>query len=165
MLTIHGAARRLCDGSARRDFLRVGALGGLDLSLPGLLRAASAPATAEPGFGRARRCILLVPFGGPSQLETFDPKPDAPSGVRGDYRPIATRVTGIRIGEGFPRLAEHADKLCILRSVTHKDTVHTSACYTMLTGAYHPVSNPSGSADLARPTANDHPHLGSIVAK
>src|SRR5690242_7688346 len=90
MWSVHGRARRLCDGSSRRDFLRVGAIAGLGLDLPGLMRSAgAAPPAGTPAFGRARRCILLFPFGGPPQLDTFDPKPDAPTGVRGELRPIA----------------------------------------------------------------------------
>src|SRR4051812_28821147 len=101
MLTIGGMARRLCDGSSRRDFLRVGSIAGLGLALPDLLRPAGASVPAGLGFGRARRCILLFPFGGPSQLDTFDPKPDAPSAVRGEFRPIATSVSGLHVSELF----------------------------------------------------------------
>ena len=75
-----------------------------------------------------------------------------PSGVRGEFRPIATSVPGIQLGEHFPLLARQADKLCILRSVTHGDAVHTSAAYTMLTGSYHPRPNLASAGDIpARP--------------
>ncbi len=171
MLTIKGPAQRLCEGVWRRDFLRLGAIGGLGLSLPGLLRASdaargpqSAAARAGPVFGRAKRCVLLFLVGGPPQHDTWDPKPDAPAGIRGELRPIATRVPGILVSELFPRLAAHAEKYCILRSVTHQDTIHTSAGYTMLTGAYHPTPN-SGTAKNIRPTPDDHPHIGSILAR
>jgi hypothetical protein len=169
MWTIYGRAHRLCDGSSRRDFLRVGAIAGLGLDLPGLMRSAAAagtpPAPARSStFGRARRCILLFPFGGPPQLDTFDPKPDAPAGYRGELQPIATSVPGIRVSELFPRLARCADQFTIIRSVTHTDAVHTSAGYTMLTGFPHPKANdPSGSA-AARPDSHDHPHFGALLA-
>src|SRR5262245_34604960 len=81
MWTIRSGPRRLCDGSSRRDFLRVGAIAGLGVDLPGLIRtssAASGPAARPSTSGRAKGCILLFPFGGPPQLDTFDPKPDAP---------------------------------------------------------------------------------------
>src|SRR6516164_6393603 len=113
MLTIQCRPQRLCDGHSRRDFLRVGSIGGLGLSLPALLRASPAVSSRVSGFGRARRCLLLFLTGGPPQLDTWDLKPDAPVEVRGELRPIATRVPGIRITELFPRLARQADKYCI----------------------------------------------------
>src|SRR4051812_47839933 len=114
MWRVHGPARRLCDGSSRRDFLRVGTIAGLGLDLPGLIRCTAAESSATPpaapaSLRRAKRCILLSPFGGPPQLDTFDPKPDEPTGCRGELRPITTCVPGIRIGELFPRLARLAD--------------------------------------------------------
>src|SRR5262245_61468912 len=124
MFVIGGQPRRLCQGPTRRDFLRVGALGGL--VLPSLVPAAMPPSAAA-GFGRARRALLLFLTGGPPQLDTWDPKPDAPAGVRGETRAIPTTVPGIRLGDLFPRLASRAGQFCIVRSVTHADTVHTSA--------------------------------------
>ncbi|MCA1684843.1 MAG: DUF1501 domain-containing protein, partial [Planctomycetia bacterium] len=165
MLTIRGFANRLCDGSSRREFLRVGSLAGLGLGLPGLLRSATAAPPADPSFGRARRCILLFPFGGPSQLDTFDPKPDAPAGIRGEFRPIATAVPGVQVSELFPRLARLADRYTIVRSVTHGDSVHTSAGYTMLTGVRHPRANDVAGATSIRPSPEDHPHVGSVLAR
>ncbi|MCI0379228.1 MAG: DUF1501 domain-containing protein [Gemmataceae bacterium] len=152
----------------RRDFLRLGAVGGL--SLPLLLQAGKVgsasglPHGGASQFGRARRCLLLFLTGGPPQHDTFDPKPHAPTEIRGELSPIATRIAGVHFSELFPRLARQADKLCVLRSVTHPDTVHTSAGYTMLTGVAHPLANTSTAANI-RPTANDHPHLGSLLAR
>lgn len=149
----------------RRRLLQVGTIGALGLSLPAMLqaRAALSPVLLR-GFGRARRCLLLFLTGGPPQLDTFDLKPDAPVEVRGELRPIATRVPGIQVSELCPRLAQQAERFCILRSVTHTDTVHTSAGYTMLTGLPHARLNDPGGASSIRPTANDHPHLGSLLA-
>ena len=76
-------------------------------------------------FGRVKRCILLFMWGGPSQLETWDLKPDAPSEVRGEFQPIKTNVPGIHISEHFPLLAQRTGKLCIVRSMTHTDVNHT----------------------------------------
>src|SRR5262245_30881109 len=164
MFAIKGTSRRLCDGRSRRDFLRVGALGCLGLSLPDFLRAAPTSSEVEAGFGRARRCVLLFLTGGPPQLDTFDLKPDAPAEIRGELKPIDTNVPGVRVGELCPRLSRQADKFCLVRSVTHSDTVHTSAGYTMLTGAYHLNPNSKTASDI-RPTGNDHPHFGSLLAK
>jgi hypothetical protein len=151
-------------GPDRRRFLRVGSLGTLGLGLPQFLHAAKhPPAHPPPGFGRAKRCLLLFLTGGPPQHDTFDPKPDAPAAIRGELTPIATRAPGIRFTELCPRLAGVADRLCVVRSVTHHDNLHTTAGYTMLTGAVHPQANAKDTKSV-RPTANDHPHLGSLLA-
>src|SRR2546423_615296 len=101
MFSFLGQPQRACDGFSRREMLRVGGLSALGLSLPGLLAASGNP----PGRGRARACVLIYLFGGPSQLETFDLKPDAPDHFRGEFRPIATNVRGVQICEHLPRLA------------------------------------------------------------
>src|SRR5438132_206915 len=106
MLSILGTPQRACDGFTRREMLHVGSLAALGLSLPQVLGAGG----TVWGRGRARACVLIYLFGGPSQLETFDLKPDAPSHVRGEFNPIATNVPGIQICEHLPRLAGLADK-------------------------------------------------------
>jgi hypothetical protein len=164
MSTVEGSRQRLCGLFDRRAFLRLGAFGGLGLSLPQYLEGADKPNNADSSFGRARRCILLFLAGGPSQLDTWDPKPLAPLRIRGEFSPIATSVPGIEFSELFPQIARQADKLCVVRSVTHGDTTHTSAGYTMLTGVPHPLANTPNAA-LIRPNANDHPHVGSILTK
>jgi hypothetical protein len=108
--------------------------------------------------------VLLFLTGGPPQLDTFDMKPAAPAEVRGELKPIATTVPGIQVSELFPKVARQIDKFCVMRSVTHGDTVHTSAGYTMLTGVKHPQANARTATDI-RATANDHPHIGSLLAK
>jgi Protein of unknown function (DUF1501) len=157
MLTIQGPARRRGGAPTRRDFLRLGALGGLALAAP-------RPALANTSFGRARRCLILFLTGGPPQHDTFDPKPAAPAGVRGELKPISTVIPGTYVSELFPLLARRADKYCIVRSVTHGDRAHTSAGYTMLTGVAHPKANVE-SAGMAAPGPGDHPHLGALLAK
>jgi hypothetical protein len=148
----------------RRDFLCLGTLGGLGLTLPGLLQAASSrPATAPASFGRARRCILLFLTGGPPQLDTWDPKPEAPVEYRGELQAIATTVPGIHFSELFPHMAREAAHLCVLRSVTHGDRIHTTAGYTMLTGVVHPQADGKTAKDI-KPGPHDHPHLGSLLA-
>lgn len=129
MLRILGSARSLCDGLTRRDFLQAGALGGAGLTLAGLLRAEAARegGSRPASFGKAKRCILLYLFGAASQLETFDPKPDAPAEVRGELKSAATRVPGLRLCEGLPRVAGVIDRATVVRSMTHPFPIHGSA--------------------------------------
>ncbi len=146
----------------RRTLLRLAAGG---LTLPGFLRAsASQPLVKDTSFGRAKRCLILFLTGGPPQHDTFDPKPDAPAEVRGEFKAINTNVPGVRFAELCPELAKRADKCCVVRSVTHTDTVHTSAGYTMLTGVPHPKANAKTAADI-QPLGADHPHIGALRAK
>src|SRR6266849_5791001 len=123
-------------GINRREWLRVGGLGALGLSLPGLLSAAqqSASPSTVPSplgrglqgatFGRAKNVIFLWLQGGPPQHETFDPKPDAPADIRGLFRPIATNVPGIRFCELLPRTARFADKMAVIRSLATDNDNH-----------------------------------------
>ena len=147
---------------SRRHFLKLGAFGGMGLSLPALLRARMLSSeNTGPRFGCAKRCLLVFLNGGPSQLDMWDMKPDAPAEIRGELNPIATNVSDIRISELLPLVAQQADKFKIVRSVTHPCSVHTTGVYTMLTGTVHSTPN----VDQTRITPEDHPHLGSIVAK
>ena len=165
MLRILGRPYRNCDGIARRDFLRLGMLAPLAASLPLVARRAAAEELGSDGsFGRAKRCIILFLTGGPPQHDTFDPKPDAPAEIRGEFKSIATSVAGIQVCELFPKLAAQADKFCIVRSVTHRDPAHTSAGYSMLTGLVHPKAGKEGEG-MALPAPEDHPHVGAILAK
>jgi hypothetical protein len=103
-------------------------------------------------------------MGGPPQIDTFDPKPHAPAGIRGELSPVATRIPGVQFSELFPKLAQQAHRLNIVRSVTHDDRTHTSAGYTMLTGRKHPKANVESSS-MARPEpATDFPHWRSVFA-
>lgn len=157
MLHLPGPGTKLCDGIARRQFLTVGGLGLAGLTLPSLLQHRAA---AVGRRGRAKSCIMLYMWGGPSQLETFDLKPAAPSGIRGDFKPIATRVPGTQICEYLPRLAERTDRYAIVRSVTHPGTNHSSSAYHMLTGHIHFNPGP-----LRSPTPHDRPSIASAVAR
>src|SRR5262249_22075530 len=128
----------------RRGALRAGAIGLVGLGLADLLRgealAAKKPGGTAllPGFGRARGCILIWLKGGPSHLDTFDPKPHAPWEIRGSFETIATRVPGIWFTEHVSQLARVADKLTIVRSLAHRDNGHPSAAYEMTTGHPYP---------------------------
>jgi hypothetical protein len=143
------------DPCSRRDWLRLGGLGAFGLALPDLLRA-EGPARRAPA---ARSCVLFVLHGGPSQLDTWDMKPAAPENVRGEFKPIATNVPGIRICEHLPRLARRAHLFSIVRSMTHTAINHNTATYTVTTG--HP---PLRDVIAFTPTENDFPHLGAQVA-
>src|SRR5262245_12344156 len=158
MIRLTGSGSRLCDGIARRDFLRIGGLALGGLGLPGLW-AARARAT-PPAGRRPMRCLQLFMWGGPAQQETFDLKPAAPEGVRSLFRPIATRVPGIQICEHLPKLAQMADRYAILRSVTHTGTNHGTSAYHMLTGHIHFTPG-----TLRHPTPQDYPSVGCAVGK
>ncbi|HEY4309813.1 MAG TPA: DUF1501 domain-containing protein [Pirellulales bacterium] len=141
----------------RREVLRAGSLGLLGLSLPKLLAGrAMAEPVSDATFGRAKSCILLFMWGGPAQQETWDLKPEAPAEIRGEFRPIATRVPGIEISEHFPQLALRTDKLAIVRSMTHTNVDHTTATSFLLTGAPPPTDNKFRS---------DWPHIGAVLAR
>src|SRR5262245_17989374 len=124
MLRLLGSSKRLCDGWTRRELLQAGGLGWFGLRLTDLLRlqqaqaAALTPRHSETGFGRAKACILLYLYGAPSQLETFDLKPDAPSDVRGNFKPIATSLTGVHVSEHLRRTARLLHKTALVRSMS-----------------------------------------------
>jgi hypothetical protein len=139
----------------RRQVIQGGTLGVLGLGLADLL-ASEAP--AKPA---AKSVILLFMWGGPSHLDTWDPKPDAPAEVRGEFRPIPTTVPGLRISEHFPRLAKLAHKYAVVRSMTHDDPAHLSPVHHLMTGRVAPVPK----SDAAPATRNDSPHLGAMLAK
>ena len=147
-------------GVSRRDALRAGALAMTGLGLPELFRN-RAVAAGPDGFGRAKSCLLIFMWGGPSQLDTWDPKPDAPAEIRGSFGTIATRTPGVRISEHFPMLATRTDKLAIVRSMSHDDFTHLSTAHRVLTGHLAPTPY----SDAAGPSPNDWPHLGSLVAR
>lgn len=149
---------RHCDGLTRRELLRVGAVGLGGLSLPGLLRLEAA---APPAAGRAKSVVMLFLSGGPSHLDMFDLKPEAPEEIRGTFRPIDTNVPGIQISEHLPRTARLADKLAIVRSTTHTTNSHPAATYWMMVGSPIQRAAPQ-SVTLSR---EDRPHPGSVLAK
>jgi hypothetical protein len=139
----------------RRDLLQVGGIGALGLA--DLLRSRPAAAGQRRGFGRAKACILLFPYGSPPQHETFDPKPDAPSEIQGELKAMATRADGIQICDQLPRIAKVMDRVTVVRSVTHDYPVHGVAY--ALTGM--PTYTP---ALETRPRDAAHwPFIGSVV--
>lgn len=146
---------------ARREWLRI--CGASALSLPfasSTFNVQANEAVRHPGWGKARSVILVFCNGGQSQLETWDPKPDAPLEVRGEFDSIATPLPGVRLSEHLPRLAALADRYSIVRSLTHDDLDHGSAAYLALTGRFHPKksSNPP-----VRP--EDFPTYGAVLKR
>jgi hypothetical protein len=149
MITIGQGTAKQCSGVTRRDFLRVGGigLGSMGLSLADL----DALGAVRPRPDRA--VILLMLVGGPSQLETWDPKPEAPAEIKGPFGSIATRVPGVRISEHLPRLAARVDRLALVRSLHHDAApIHETGHQLLQTGR------------LCRP-GEEHPHLGAVAAR
>jgi Protein of unknown function (DUF1501) len=135
----------------RRQLLNVGGLGMLGLSLPRLLHGRAPTPSSEAVRARAKSCIFVVQYGGASQIDTWDPKPNAPDEIRGPYRPIPTTVPGTRVGELLPLLARLADRYCLIRSMTHADAGHDGGMHVCMTGHSLPKENT--------------PCFGSVVAQ
>jgi hypothetical protein len=153
--------RTFCDGVTRRDLLRLGVAGafGATLTLPGLLEG-RARAAAKGKATKDTSLIFLFLHGGLSTIDSFDLKPDAPKEFRGPFKPIATNVNGVQIGEHLPRLAKQMDKLALIRSFRHHNSDHGPADHYMLTG-YFPQAgfNPGLSPN------NQRPAHGSVIAR
>src|SRR5437764_8592097 len=173
MLSIPGQNGATCDGVSRRELLRVGGAGLLGVSLSRLLsiesmaRAGNVVAGGKVGsFGKAKNFIFVFLQGGPSHIDIWDPKPDAPDGIRGSFKPIATKIKGEYVSEVMPRLAKVLDKTTLIRSVSYTPAGlfnHTAALYQMVTGFTPDKVAPSGQLDP--PSPSDYPHAGSQVAK
>lgn len=129
----------------RRDFLRAGALGAAALTTPGLL--------AQPSPPRELSCIFLFLVGGPSQLETWDPKPNAPAEIRGPFGVTRTRVPGVLVSEHFPRLAGILDRITLVRSMHHDAApIHETGHQLLQTGRLHSLEQ-------------EHPHFGAVLTQ
>jgi len=150
MLELRTGAHRTCDGVTRRDLIKIGALTYFGLTLPDVLRMRAARADGtEPA---AKSVILLWMDGGPPQHETFDPKPEAPSELRGEFGAIPSNVAGLQVGELLPRMAKAMDKVTLIRTMQHNEGAHERANHKVLTGW---TPNPS----LV------YPSMGSVVGK
>jgi hypothetical protein len=153
MLDFIGRGPRTCEGVSRRSFLKVGALTIGGLSLPRLLRQR---ATASPSSSTSHKSVILIWLaGGPSHIDMYDLKPNAPAEFRGEFKPIATNVTGIQVSEHLPRQARVMDKLAVVRSAYHTNAGHGMGSQWMLTG-YQPTIEVND---------NIYPSTGSVVAK
>ena len=152
---------RLQQQLSRRECLSIGGAASLGLGLPQFLRLRDAAAAESAGsFGAAKKVIFIFLHGGHPQHETWDPKPLAPSEVRGEFGEIATNLPGLRISELFPQCASVADRLAIVRSMAHDDANHVQACLPAMTGHKHPRSfRPRGDFP---PSDTDFPHFGAV---
>src|SRR5436309_4514923 len=145
-----------CEGFYRRDFLKIGAAGLFGLTLPQLLRleaqAKAAPSAAQAKNRKANAVIMLWLGGGPATIDMWDLKPDAPEGIRGEFKPIKTKADGVEISEHLPKMAAVADKATFVRSLNHTIPSHGPATVFMSTGN--------------KPTpALQYPSLGSLATK
>ena len=159
MLTLWGSGgdNRYCDGRSRREFLKIGGLAMGGLSLPGLLQAEAQAWGASPTGGRGagsshKSVIMIYLTGGPGHQDTFDLKPDAPEGIRGEFKPIATRLPGVQICEHLPRIAGVMDKVAVIRSIVGLRDEHSSS--QSVTG--YPMSQAQREG---------RPNFGSMIAR
>ena len=163
MLKLWNLASR-ADLLDRRELLRVGGLSLAGLSLPALLnnRSNAAETTNKAkSFGKAKSCIILYLSGAPSQLDTFDPKPDAPEDIRGEFSTIPTSLPGVRFSELVPLTAKWMHRIGLVRTMAHDHNDHGRGSYWMFTGYQYPGSVP----DVNSMSRADMPHMGSVLAK
>jgi len=179
MIELHGtesdpSSRSRRGNPSRREWLRIGSLSSLGLSASQLLaNQANAQSTVTPAvvaalqakgiagsFGKAKRCIVLFMLGGPPQHETWDPKPEAPAEIRGDFKPIATATPGLLVGELMPQTAKWTNHIAVLRAMATDDNAHSASGYWMLTGNPHSPKNAENS--LPGPP-NDWPCMAAVV--
>ncbi len=169
MFSFNGQRLALCDGMSRREWLRAGGLSAFGLSLPQFLHSHArgsenllngVPEHLQSSFGRAKRCIVLFLLGGPPQHETWDPKPEAPAEIRGEFGTIATATPGLRVGELMPKTAKLTDRIAVLRAMSTGDNAHSSSGYWMLTGYPHAPKNQENALPGA---PNDWPSLAAVV--
>lgn len=164
-----GSTGRLCDRLSRRELLTVGGLPLLGLTLPDILRSEGTAAPSRvnsPGWGAADSVILVYLQGSPSHIDLWDPKPQAPVEIRGEFSPIATRVPGMFLGEVLPQLAQQADRFSIIRTVGCKPKGlpnHGSAIYMLMTG--HDPDNFSPTGLAVPPSRNDLPSIGAVASR
>jgi hypothetical protein len=148
MITLFGPGRRYCDGVSRRSFLKIGGLAMGGLALPDLLRA-----EASAGIGRSHKAVIMVYLtGGLAHQDTFDLKSDAPKEVRGEFKPIATKVPGIDVCELLPMTAATMDKIAVIRSIVGLRDEHSS------------FQNTTGFP-MNETQRDGKPHFGSVIAR
>lgn len=166
----------LCDRElkvSRRDVLRVGSSGMLGLSLGNLLKLQTASAATSPihlsdapGWNRAKSIILVYLQGGPSHLDLWDPKENVPDNVKSVFKPISTRIPGVKFTENLPKLAQLNDRFTLIRSMSYTPVGlfnHTAAIYQMMTG--YTTDKVSASGQLEPPSPKDFPNFGSHIVK
>ena len=155
MIDIHHEGHHRRDHLPRREWLSLGALSAVGLSLPDYLSAREQAETTGGRSARAASCIQIFLWGGPGAQETWDLKPAAPEASRGEFQPISTTLPGVQFCQHLPRLAERAHQYTIVRSATHDGVNHGTSAYHMLTGHIH-----WSPGTLRHPTKKDMPNLG-----
>ncbi|MCA9182040.1 MAG: DUF1501 domain-containing protein, partial [Planctomycetales bacterium] len=165
MFSLLGRNTILCDRLTRREWLRVGGIGAFGLTLNHLQASrAGSPTATMPAlaasFGKARRCIVLFMLGGPPQHETWDPKPEAPSEIRGEFGTIPTATPGYHVGELMPLTAQWTQRIAVLRAMATDDNAHSSSGYWMFTGRPH---SPKGQENALPGAPNNWPSVASVV--
>ncbi len=174
MLSLLGQrAKDLCDrrqGMSRRDVLRVGGSGMFGLTLGSMLKmqaqAEESKISGGPGWGKAKSVVLIYLQGGPSHLDLWDPKPEAPDNVKSIFQPIATKLPGVNFTEILPKLAQINDKFTMIRSLGYTPNGlfnHTAAIYQMMTG--YTTDKVSASGQLEPPSPKDFPNFGSNIIR
>ncbi|MCE9608057.1 MAG: DUF1501 domain-containing protein, partial [Planctomycetia bacterium] len=171
MLRLLAPGSDAADVLSRREMLRIGGLGMTGLSLSTLLGQVAAaangskakPAVGEKSasFGKAKNCIILYLSGGPPQHDMWDPKPETPAEIRGEFGTIATSLPGIRFGEHLPLTSQLMHKMSLVRSMNHLHNDHGRGSYWMFTGYPYPGSVP----DVNNMNRQDMPHMGSCMSK
>lgn len=149
-----GETRRACDGWTRRNFLAAGSLTALGWGLPELLRAREI--SGESSSKKTQSIIFMFAGGGPSQMETFDPKSDVPSEYKAGVAELSTKTPGLKVSEHLPRIAKMVHKTSILRAVSHTNSEHERGSHYMMTGHLPPRENPP---------KNLNPNYGAVVSK
>lgn len=173
MLVIPGRhGKDTCDGVDRRELIRIGGSAAFGLSLANLLQAEAQAKDGEearyggPGYGKAKRVIMLYLQGGPSHLDLWDPKTDVPDNVKSVFKNIDTKLPGVQFTENLPRLASAIDRATLIRSMSYTPVGlfnHTAAIYQMLTGYTADKVSPSGQ--LEPPSPKDFPNFGCNIVK
>jgi hypothetical protein len=171
MLVIPGRTCQTCEGPTRRELLRAGSLGIFGLNLAQFFAwqktaLATDKFAGARGYASARSVLFIFLQGGPSHIDIWDPKPDAPANIRGTFKPIKTKIPGTQISETMPMMADALDKCTLIRSMSYTPNGlfnHTAAIYQMLTG--YPPDRVSPSGQLEPPSPADFPTAGSHVSK
>jgi hypothetical protein len=161
MFDIRYRPARFGDGFTRRELLRVGGLSLFGLTSADLARGRARAVSHSPLARRRRHsCVFLFLFGGPSHIDLWDMKPNAPEEVRGEFTPARTRVPGIHVCEHLPLLGRHMDKVCLLRSMTHRMNVHGPACSELFSGREY-----FGPPTTDQASREDWPSLSSLAMR
>ena len=140
MLKLYQPTPALCDGFSRREWMRLGGISLGGLTLAQVLEQRQARAENQPPV-RAKSVIVLFQSGGLPQHETFDPKPEAPAEIRGEFGSVSTRTPGLMVGELMPKTAAITDRMAVIRSMVTGDNAHSTSGYQMMTGIQHSPLN------------------------